>query len=96
MVRVSLFVLLSLMVLVMRRRIASSSSRLLGEGGARLGTRTPGEPGSWKKYLLSWFHLRGALGVVVGLLRKSRGMDVAEMTADGGEDRMRLNLRKSN
>lgn len=53
MVRVSLFVLLSLMVLVMWRRIASSSSRLLGEGGARLGTRSPGGPESWKKRLLS-------------------------------------------
>lgn len=58
MVRVSLFVLLLLMVLVMRR-IVSLSSRLLGEGDARLGTRGPGEPGSWKKHLLSCFHLLG-------------------------------------
>lgn len=58
MVRVSLFVLLSLMVLVMRRIASSRSSlRLLDEGGARLGTQSPGEPESWKKRLLSWFHL---------------------------------------
>lgn len=66
MVRISLSVLLSLMVLAMRRRIASSSSRSLGEGGARLETRSPDRPESWKKHLLSWLHLRGALGLLLG------------------------------